>query len=300
MPPYQIADIRQKQFADLNPDGAFVIICRYMSSAALDWIEASADRLAGVGLFLDDDIPAVIASRESTIGYKFSLLTKAILPLRRLNRQLDMVWVSTPRLAQTFGEVDVRLMPPAPPRTLWDIPHSGRQNADHAPILVAYHATGIHVQEHEFLRPVIAQVLSERPNAMFEVFAEGLAAYSWSKLARVTVRKPIPWASYVDEGRSRSIDIMLVPLAASHVNDCRSATKRIDVARTRAAGIFSASHAYGEADDSGEIRIPYDLGTWRQAILDLIDNPSKRASAAQATRSIVERMTADADEGILL
>ena len=203
MPPYQFADIRQKQFPDLNPDGALVIICRYMSSAALDWIEASADRLAGVGLFLDDDIPAVIASNESTIRYKFSLLTKAILPLRRLNRQLDMVWASTPRLARTFGEVDVRLMPPAPPRTLWDIPHSGRQKADRAPILLAYHATGIHVQEHEFLRPVIAKVLSERPNAMFEVFAEDLGAYSWSKLARVTVRKPIPWASYVDEGRYR-------------------------------------------------------------------------------------------------
>jgi hypothetical protein len=298
MPPYRLVDIREKDLRDLDPDGAFVIVCRYASASVLDWIEASGDRLAGVGLFLDDDIAAGIASRESSIRYKLSLLVNAVLPLRRLNRQLDVVWVSTPRLAQALSHAQPRILPPAPPESLWNFEGPVPPASEKQTVSIAYHATGIHVQEHQFLRPIIADVLSMRPQASFEVFADRRTAHLWHDMAQVIVRKPVPWLDYARQGGTRRIDIMLVPLAPSPVNDCRSSTKRIDVARLGAAGIFSISEAYGDADGSGEFRIPYSPETWRQTIIDLIDHPSRRAAAADATRSIVRQMTANADSGI--
>jgi hypothetical protein len=117
---------------------------------------------------------------------------------------------------------------------------------------------------------------------------------------RVKLRKAVSWPQYLEESATRKIDIMLVPLISSKINNSRSSTKRIDIVRMGAAGIFSVSKAYGAEDCSGEIRIPTERGLWRQAILDLIDNPRQRASAADATRVIVQKMTEEAEKGLHL
>ncbi|RWX78850.1 hypothetical protein EPK99_09730 [Neorhizobium lilium] len=300
MPPYEIVDMADRNLHRLNPEGAFIIICRYASSRVLDWIEASHSRLAGVGLFLDDDIPSVILSDESSIRYKLSLLKNAIMPLRRLNRELDILWVSTPKLAEAVGCIDAQVLPPAPPTFLWDVAGRKSSRADSETISIAYHATGIHVKEHSFLQPVIADVLAARPNAIFEVFADNRTRPIWKGMDRVDIRDPLPWQGYVKECENRQIDIMLVPLAPTKVNDCRSPTKRIDVARLEAAGIFSASSAYGEPDGSCEIRLLYNRDIWHQTLLELIDDPARRAAGAEATRLLVGQMSSDADSGLLL
>jgi hypothetical protein len=297
MPPYQIVDLQDPHLERLDPKGALIIVCRYASSAVTTWIEESAPHLAGVGLFLDDDIPAVVLSGESSIRYKLSLLIKAILPLRRLNRHLDIVWVSTPKLAQTMKAVAPVVLPPAPPERLWV--HSGRRSKDNDKnVLVAYHATGIHVKEHHFLQPILAAILAARPNVSFEVFADRRTRPIWKGMDRVILRDPLSWSDYLQETASRQIDIMLVPLAPSQVNSCRAPTKRIDVARVGAAGIFSASEPYGFPDDSGEHRLPYDPAQWERAILKLIDDPGERMRAAHATRLIVEHMAHEARRGL--
>ncbi len=40
MPPHQVHDIRRFDPAGLDPDGAFVVVCRYASKPLLAWIEA--------------------------------------------------------------------------------------------------------------------------------------------------------------------------------------------------------------------------------------------------------------------
>ncbi|WP_426123874.1 hypothetical protein [Pararhizobium sp. PWRC1-1] len=297
MPPHQMVDIKSNDFSSLDAEGAFVILCRYASATALKWIEQERSKLAGVGLFLDDDIPGIVTGREAAIGYRLSLLLLGLMPLRRLNRHLDIVWASTPKLADRLKSANARVLPPAPPASLWNGPHPNASGHEDQ-LLIAYHATAIHVDEHRFLQPIIKDVLAARPHARFEVFAGKASAYLWQGMDRVVFRQQVSWSDYLAEALTRRIDIMLVPLGSSRVNDCRSATKRIDVARAGAAGIFSISEAYGSADDSGEIRLPLDATVWRNTLITLIDEPAKRRAAAQATRDIVARMSLQAQAGL--
>lgn len=300
MPPYQVADIRGQELPDLNADGAFIIICRYVSPSVLRWIERNSQRLSGVGLFLDDDIPAVITGKDAGFLYRLFLWYRALWPLARLNRHLDIVWASTPHLASRLGEAKAVILPPAPPKSLWSNADGDVETRDPAngEVLIAYHATGVHLEEHRFLRPIIAEVLQERPQARFEVFADRHAAVIWRGLDRVQIRDPMPWMEYLADANARRIDIMLVPLAPSDVNDSRAPTKRIDVVRYRAAGVYSDGLAYGSSRDGGELLLPYAIDDWYRTIVQLVDDKEMRRRVAVAARCEVLQMTAAADTGI--
>ncbi len=300
MPPFQAVDIRHGNLGELDPQGAFIIVCRYASPDVLTWLDTHADRFSGVGLFLDDDIPAVVTGSDADLSYRLFLYFRALWPLRRLNRHLDIVWTSTRHLASTLQLHQVQVLPPAPPERLWkraaDAAHATNRASDQ--VLIAYHATGVHLEEHRFLRPVIEKVLAQRPQTRFEVFADGRAASIWAGMERVSVRKPMPWADYLADAEQRTIDIMLVPLHPSRVNDSRAPTKRIDVARYKAAGVFSESLAYGSSRDSGELRVPYDAGAWREIVLQLVDDDKIRRRVALAMGQAVLQMTTAADTGL--
>ncbi len=300
MPPYQVADIRGQETSEMDADGAFVIICRYASPAVLRWIGHNAARLSGVGLFVDDDIPAVITGKDANFLYRLFLWYRALWPLGRLNRHLDIVWASTPHLASRLGEAKAAILPPAPPKSLWSNAVDDVETRDpgNGEVLIAYHATGVHLEEHRFLQPIITEVLRQRPQARFEVFADRRAAVIWRGLDRVQIREPMPWMEYVADAKARRIDIMLVPLAPSDVNDSRAPTKRIDVARYRAAGVYSDGLAYGSSSDGGELRMPYASDHWYRTIVQLVDDKEMRRRVALATRRAVLQMTAAADTGL--
>ncbi|MBD9510545.1 hypothetical protein IB265_27650 [Ensifer sp. ENS10] len=300
MPTYEVADIRGREMPVLDADGAFVIICRYASTSVLSWIESNASRLSGVALFVDDDIPAVVTGQDADFFYRLFLCYRALWPLRRLNRHLDIIWASTPSLASRLGEAKVPVLPPAPPSALWSSVDNDAEvrDLDNGEVLIAYHATGVHLEEHRFLRPIIADVLRERPQARFEVFADRRAGTIWQGLDRVQIREQLPWMDYLADAKGRRIDIMLVPLSPSHVNDSRAPTKRIDIARYQAAGVFSEGVAYGSPDRNGEFLLPYSANIWRISIVRLVDHPELRAKAVVATRRVVQKMAAGADGGL--
>lgn len=297
MPPFLVADIRGGETPTIEADGTFVIICRYASSSVLRWIEGNAERLSGVGLLVDDDIPAVVTGKDADFLYRLFLWYRALWPLGRLNRHLDIVWASTPYLASRLAEAKAVVLPPAPlsSNADSDVEACGTANRE---VLIGYHATGVHLEEHRFLRPIIAEVLRERPQARFEVFADRRARAIWQGLDRVQVREPMPWIEYLADANVRRIDIMLVPLAPSHVNDSRAPTKRIDVARYKAAGVFSEGVVYGYAAEGAELRPPYDASSWTEIIFHLVDDVEGRGIAAIATHEAVLQMTLAADTGI--
>ncbi|MDF8358672.1 hypothetical protein [Ensifer adhaerens] len=299
MPPYEVADIRGRRTSTLGADGAFVIICRYASPSVLRWIEDNSERLSGVGLFLDDDVPAVVTGFDADFLYRLFLWYRALWPLPRLNRHLDIVWASTPHLASRLGEVKAVVLPPAPTKALWirgqEFDAVGRIKDE---VLIGYHATSVHLEEHRFLRPIIAEVLRERQQVQFEVFADRRARAIWRGLDRVQIREPLPWTDYLADADTRRIDIMLVPLAPSQVNESRAPTKRIDIVRYRAAGVFSEGTAYGSSYGTGELRIPYSMDAWRRAILQLVDDRELRRRVAVVTSQGVLQMTAAAATGL--
>jgi hypothetical protein len=281
-------DVRQRTKIDLDAKGALVIICRYASDAVVSWINAHSEEISAVGVFIDDDIPAIITGREASIGYRLRLLARAIWPIPRLNRQMDFLWTSTAVLASRHEKAIV--LPPRP------LPEHWRNEGDRAcsgvseKLVIAYHATAVHRHEHLFVLPLVRAVLQARGHVEFEVFADPSTAYIWRNIERVTVRPQLSWEDYLIDASATHIDIMLVPLLQSDVNDCRAATKKIDVARYRAAAIYSASPAYGFPDNSGEIRLQNDPKVWQEHLLELVDDASLRARCAAATQRQVKEM----------
>ncbi len=296
MPPARVVDIRDPAIDTLEAAGTFVLVCRYASRRALAWIDRNAPDLAGVGFFTDDDIGAVVTGADATLGYRLFLWRRALAPLARLNRHVDHVWTATPALAAAIGGDGIAVLPPAPPPEIWQA--DAAPPVDGAPLRIAYHATGIHLREHRFLVPVMTEVLRLRPDVAFEVTADDRAGVLWRGLDRVAVVAPTSWPAYLERSRRERADIVVVPLLRSRANRARAGTKRIDVVRLGAAGVFSASPAYGTGEGSDEVVIPNRRRLWIAAILHLVDDAEARAKAAAATRSAVEAMAAEAASGI--
>ena len=294
-PPGMVASTIGFDAARLNPDGAFVVFCRYATLPALSWIRRHRDRLAGVALFLDDDIPAMVADPEQDIGYRLYLFRLAIAPLPLLNRELDLVFASTVPLVRRLAAVRPLLLPPAPGPDMFEVARPVRNDG---PVRIVFHAHSSHQGEHGFLRPVIEQVLRARPQVEFEVAAFlGLRAI-WQDLSGVNVVDQTDWPGHLARTRARGADIALVPLEDGPANEVRSDTKRIDVARLGAAGVFAASAPYGTATVADELILPQDAALWRDTLIRLIDDPEERARRAEATRVRVRAMAARAHDGL--
>lgn len=299
MPPFRVIDIHDPSLAHVEAEGRFVLICRYANRKAVEWINANRHTLAGVGLFVDDDLKAVITGAEAKLGYRLFLYVRGLAPLRRLNRHLSFVWTATDALAGTVGE-HAMVMPPAPSAAIWMNDNTRADPSVTAGLTrIVYHATGVHLREHQFLRPIIERVLAERRNVVFEVVADERASRIWAGLPRVKILPPVSWSEYLKRTMRESADIMLVPLLGSRVNRVRAGTKRIDAARLGAACVFSRSNAYGsDGEETAEIRIPNEPRLWEEMLIRLIDDRDYRDEVAEATRRRVEEMTAESVRGI--
>ena len=91
------------------------------------------------------------------------------------------------------------------------------------------------------------------PAVVVEISAAGRSLAHWRGMPGVTIIDEVPWPVYVERSRSVGADIVLVPLLSTPVNDLRADTKRIDVARFGAAGLFSKSATYGYAAEGDEM-----------------------------------------------
>ncbi|PST63247.1 hypothetical protein C9E91_07520 [Rhizobium sp. SEMIA4064] len=279
---------------DVDCEGLFVIICRYIKKPQLRWLEHRQKRLAGIAYFVDDDIPAVIAGDEANWLYKFRLLNFAIRPLPRLNRLLTHLWASTEHLAGTLAKsghkVDI-LAPMPSPLTRGSVE---RKDETAASLKMVYHATGIHRHEHEFLMPIVRSAMNKHGNLHFEVFADGYLARRWCRQsiepARMTIHPQLPWSSYLARTTDHGSDIALVPLLAGRTNDSRADTKRIDISRMGAAAIFSQCATFARCAVSGEIHIGNAPEEWLMAIDQLVEDRDQRIAARNATLQSIEKM----------
>jgi hypothetical protein len=283
---------------DVDGEGLFVIICRYIKEPQLRWLEHRRDSLAGVAYFVDDDIPAVVTGDEAGWPYKFRLLNSAIRPLPRLNRLLTHLWASTETLAGTLANADhkVDILAPMPARPARKSPEIVGETA--AALKMVYHATGIHRHEHEFLMPIVRSAMNKHEKLHFEVFADGNLARRWRRQdiepGRMTISPQLPWSSYLARTTDHGADIALAPLLAGRTNDSRADTKRIDISRMGAAAIFSRCTTFARCAVAGEIHIGNTMEEWLMAIDQLVEDGDRRIIARSATLQSIEKMRRNA------
>lgn len=292
--PVDVRCIDSDALDDIVPSGLFVIVCRYILPRQLEWLERHRDKLSGVAYFVDDDIPALLTSKDALWPYRRRLMRYALRSLWRLNRLLTHVWVSTPTLAGLLARRGCRvaIMGPAP-AVAEHLPLERKQRT--GPVVMAFHATEIHQAEHQFLRAVLQAVLHARPDCRAEIITNGAAREMWEQAgiptAQINLNTPIRWPDYYRRSREAGVDIFLVPLIDNRENASRADTKRIDCSRLGAAGIFSDGPVYGPRRHPGEILLPNDENRWIQSILELIDNQDLRQSAMLATQGAMISMT---------
>jgi hypothetical protein len=293
--PHETCCIDRGRFHDIDTDGLLVIICRYVRPRHVAWIARNRRSLAGVAYFVDDDIPALVADRRNDPGYRLYLAHFACLPMMRLNRDglLTHLWVSTAALAGALDPCSgsAALLAPAP------------LVADHLPLdrqrprpalKIVYHATGSHCREHEFLVPVMEEVLRQRPQVRFEVLASGMAGKLWSQASiaggHISIVAPMAWRPYYRHSREEGADIALMPLLDGLANNSRADTKLIDCCRLGAAAVLSDAAPYRHHRGSGCVMAGNSPRQWIGALLDLIDHADRREAAKQSVRRRVAGM----------
>lgn len=294
-----IADVRDLKdgLTDIDPDGLFVIVCRYIRLRQLFWLFRHRKALAGTSLLIDDDIAATVVSKGGTLAYKAYLTALGIAPLFLLNHILSEIWVSTPILAERLGGNKTNSLFVVPPYPARDVYRPAFPSKDKQTLVMAFHATGNHDREHEFLVPIVRDALTECPNLHFEVTVSGdRLEQLWKKAelprGRLRLRPSKSWKEYLYETKRRHVDIMLVPLLQNKMNDARSSTKRFDVARMGAAAIFSRGHVYGQQKSGDEILVDNTHQAWVGAILSLAGNAELRYRARKATQAAVRNCLA--------
>ncbi len=295
--PWMVRSIDTDPLDDIDPDGLLVLVCRYIGRRQLRWLEVHRESLAGVALFIDDDIAALVAGRDGSLAYRAYLAYFGLLPLRRLNRLLSGVWVSTPPLQRRLGgkRRKVDLLAPSP--ILADqLPLPGQRRS--GAVSLAFHATDIHDREHAFLAPIVKEVLMRRPDLSFEVLARGGNRRLWQTAGidprQLSLLPLVPWPDYYAQTRQRGADILLVPLLDGLANEVRADTKRIDCCRMGAAAIFSRCEIYERRRKPSEAHVETDGRQWVETILRLADDGAARSTAAAATRESVADMAREA------
>lgn len=276
-------------------DDALILFCRYATPRWLAELERRQRRIAGVALFLDDDLAALGCDSDVPLLSRLRYWWQGTGHWQRLDRLLGTLLVSTPTLAERYR--------PARPQVLQPVGELAEPAADRCAdrsFVVAYHGSSIHRAEHRWLQAVAARVARQSAGKLrFEVSARGGIARDWRRCPGVHVVPWLPWPEYRMQTAIRHVDLLLSPLLPSPANAARCWTRRIDASRLGAALLVSDESVYRVAPEERVLGmcVPLSPDAWAEAILQHAANPKRcRQLAALNRRWVAGRaMRAPAD-----
>ena len=289
-PPVSVVDVASPGVSrDENLEGAFLIFCRYISRKWLNCLEAEREKLAGVGLFLDDDMDALAADRSVPFMYRLDIYRRALWHRPRFNRQLDFLWVANGRLARRYRSADPAVLPPFP-----DEPDGARPSVPVDRLRMAFHSQSVHRGEHLWLRSIMPRILEMEPGIALEVIVDRPLTGLWRGLPRTQVLAALPWPEFRAHTASAGADLLLAPTLPSPVNAMRSATKRIDAYRLGAALLVSSPEIYEPSAEERSLGmcVPPERQAWIDAVTGLARDPERLLRLRDLNRKVVAVMMA--------
>lgn len=257
-------------FAELPPAealrGAFVVFVRYLPAAWRERVAAMRASLAGVALFMDDDLLDPGASRGMPWRYRYKLYRLAARHREWLRQQQVRVWVSTPWLEQKYAGWDPLRIPP---QALASRPPVRR---------VFYHGSASHDAEVRWLRAVMEQVLCTDQRIVFEIIGGRDVQRLYRGLPRVTVVHPMKWLAYQAFMDMPGRQIGLAPLVDLPFNRARSCTKFFDITRCGAVGLYTEATYCASVVRHGidGLVLPLHPDAWAESILALLADEPRR------------------------
>ncbi|MBY6190516.1 glycosyltransferase family 1 protein [Microbulbifer agarilyticus] len=290
----QGATVERYRFSEL-PDparlhGANVLFVRYIPAVWRELIATHHNRLAGVWLFMDDDLFSWRSFAGMPLRYQWKLwrLSRRHRSwLRAIDAKLA---VSTPYLQARYASWNPHLLTPEVPAALTPLLKRGDSPVEKSEqVTLFYHGSASHGADIKWLQPVIAEVLSADKRIVFEVIGNGSVNRLFRGLPRVHVLHPMKWPAYQSLLHRPGRTIGLAPLLDSRFNRARAHTKFLDITLAGAVGIYAEGEVYGKVvcHQKNGLLLPMDQNRWVESILQLAaDEPTRAQMLGEARQCL--------------
>jgi hypothetical protein len=257
----------------LSP-GALVVFVRYIDARWAEAVRAAREHLAGVVLFMDDDLLDWRALRGLPVRYAYKIWRLALRRRQWLADVKASLWVSSEYLAGKYPSLNPVVIAAAPtPDIVLSRPA----------VRIAYHGTASHAAEIRWLAPIIRDVQERCDHTFFEIFGRADVNRLYRGIPRTAVLHPMSWPNYLAHTSLGGLHIGLAPLLPGRFNAGRSSTKFFDFVRCGAVGIYSDVAPYAGFIRNGVdgLLVKNDPHAWVEAILRLVRDGKTRTKMAE-------------------
>ena len=251
--------------------GTLIVVVRYAPKKWLQWLMRRQDKLAGIALLIDDDMPSALRAPELPFRYAMKTTLRYARTRRLLGQLCNEVWVSTPELARRYAHFSPRLLVPN---------YVESKSAGEEKSVYFYHGTWAHRLEIEWLVSVVRQVQETIPESWFEIMGTDRVRRLYRGIPRVRVVHPMPWKDYLAYAGTVKYQVGLAPCFDTEFNQARSHSKMFDITRVGAAGIYSNLTPYREKVIHGQTGYlcANEPDKWVAALTRLLNDEGLRSS----------------------
>jgi glycosyltransferase involved in cell wall biosynthesis len=257
----------------LSP-GALVVFVRYIDARWAEAVRAAREHLAGVVLFMDDDLLDWRALQGLPWRYAYKIWRLTLRRRQWLEDVKASLWVSSEYLAGKYPLLNPVVIAAAPaPNIVLSRPA----------VRIAYHGTASHAAEIRWLVPIIRKVQEQCDYTYFEIFGGVDVNKLYRGISRVAVLHPMSWPNYHAYTSQGGFQIGLAPLLPGRFSAGRSNTKFLDFVRCGAVGIYSDAPPYSGFVRNGVdgLLVRNDPDAWVEAISTLARDGETRSRMAQ-------------------
>lgn len=261
----------------------------FVSTSYLDIIQTARREKKLILYEIDDllyDLPADYPDPVAIRHY-----AKASIPMLEGLMEADLVFVSTPELAQALSGLNENILvrPNYLDDALWTLNPPAQPKAEEGMLTLGLMGTNSHTIDLESIAGVLIR--------LFEKYPERLRLKVWgTQLPDSLIDRPeVEWipsytyeySVFVPYFQAQKADIFLAPLLAGRFNACKSALKFLEYSALGVPGVYSRIAPYERIIVNGENGFLADTAEeWEKALCSLIESPELRyrmATAAQKT-----------------
>lgn len=258
-------------------ENTILVFVRYIPSTWRSFVDQYRHRLAGLVIFIDDDLFDGRVLASLSWGYLSKWYRLAYRHQSWLKQQKADLWVSTPYLFDKYRDwcapgCQLTLIDPVSPYR-----EDGADSSLSSPIIF-YHGSPSHRAEIDWLLPVFEKVLHMHPQVTIELIGDDTLRRRCLKFPQIRVLHPMSWLSYQRMLKESKRLIGLAPLLDTKVNAARAPTKYFDISAAGAVGVYANSHVYRQlvTHKVNGLLVEMDQEAWVEAITSLIDDVQQR------------------------
>lgn len=286
---WKFKKVTQQIWLDSNP--SVLILSRYIHERAMRFLELARKTHTPVIYHIDDDLLDVPISL-GTAKYDYYHQPERLKALRTVMNASDMVYVSTPVLADTLAAHGITA-----PIVAGDIycavdPALTHQSIPATQPIIGYMGTGGHSEDLALVLPAIIRLMKEIPALRFETFGtiqppEELACFG----SRYAHHPGVPdYELFLSKLAELGWWVGIAPLEDNTFNRCKADTKWVEYSFAGIPVVASNLPVYHRACADGSGILAGNDADWFNALAMLICNAEYRHKLVDAAQEKLARL----------